>query len=181
MNNFLNEKGTKIQQLEQNLEELHKKLDDLEKQNEAQADQISQLQNEKREIETQNRNLVLQLVDAKSGREEFKKIEELQFELDKCHQQYLQSLEKSKKLKKVGQVLKSKSEEKERIISEMQENIDILVSKVTEYSNRLQTQMNRNDELREKCSKAIQNERSYINKYNEKESENKKLQIQVQI
>ena len=90
----MNEKGTKIQQLEQNLEELHKKLDDLEKQNEAQADQISQLQNEKREIETQNRNLVLQLVDAKSGREEFKKIEELQFELDKCHQQYLQSLEK---------------------------------------------------------------------------------------
>ena len=178
---YLKEKNTKVEQLEQNLKEVSDQLDNFKKENNEQANQISQLQNDKGQLESENRQLALKLIDAKSGREEYKKIEDLQLEIDKLHQQYVKTLDKCKKLKKVGQVLNAKVQEKERICSELQDNIEILVSKVTEYSNRLQTQMNRNDELREKCSKAVQNERTHIVKYNEKETECKKLQSQVQM
>lgn len=178
---LLDKKESTIQQMQNDFKKMNEQLEVLDQQYKNQTNQINQLQNDKANLEQENRNLVRQLIDAKSGREELQKIEELQVALEKQRQLNLSTRNKAAKLKKIGQVLRDEGKEKDRIIEETQANVELLVSKVQDYSDRLQSQIQKCDDLRERCSKAIQNERTHINKYNEKESECKRLHNQIQI
>lgn len=181
LGDLLEKKDKQIALFQNQYEELSKKYKSLNQELDNRDNDLQQLSNENDELSQMNRILKQQLLDAKSGRQELAKIEELNQVIETKRKKNLE-LEKSRsRLKKIGIKLRDDVKQRDSVIEQLQDNLERLSDRIEGDQCRLRDQQNKYDELREKYSKLVQSERRSNNKYQAKKNKNHNLKQQIEL
>lgn len=179
MGEMLDRKEAQIKELSNKFGELTAKYETLENDIANRDAEIGHLQRENDENERQIVILKQQLADARSGRWEIARIEELNLQIEKMRR-LLQKAEREKaKLKKVGLKLKDDVKQRDAGLEQLQNSLECVMNQNVDLRERLRMQQMKTDEIAQKLSKSMESERRSNNKFQAKKTKahNYKLQI----
>lgn len=181
MEELLEKKSCEISRLQKNYDELSSNFNAINEANKNTSDTLQRLLREKADLEQDNQYLKNQLADAKSGRQELAQIEALKREIDELNQKIHNYQRKCSKFNKYRDQCLEQVQQKEQTIEDLQATINGLVDEVQTQKSRVKEQADKNDVLREKCSRAMQNEKNQYNRANQMEEKCKNLEEQLRL
>ena len=179
MSDLLDKKEAQIQELSDKFGDLAKKYETLENDIANRDAEIGHLQRENDENEEQLRILKQQLADARSGRWELIKIEELNLQIEKMRRLLQQAEREKAKLKKVGLKLKDDVKQRDAGLAQLQGSLECVMNQNVDLRERLRMQQIKTDEIAQKLSKSMENERKSNNKFQAKKTKAHNLKIRI--
>jgi chromosome segregation ATPase len=179
MNDILDRKEAKIRDLQAQYEDLNARYAKLDQDVEMRAREVRGLHQQNEDANNQIRRLTVKLQDARSGRKELGRIEQLELEIERYRRLYQQGEREKRKLKKTGSRLRDEIQQQHIAIGQYESNVKAVMDQNVELRNRLAEQQRKNDAISEKFSKSMENERRLSNMFHAKKSKahNQKLEI----